>query len=176
MSDLALLRRFFNPQQRPELLDLLQALEEIGDADSLERVVAAAMAQRRLQRLAGHGIKVSPEWRCPCYLRDSRGHLHRRREKERNNSGGICYNFGGGRTTSGGMVDHGRSWMRDRKRVALTLEPYSEVAAENFATAAASLAADDLVMSVCSCCSTHFPGMTSLIVISRAEEPLSFCP
>ncbi|OOC52454.1 MULTISPECIES: hypothetical protein [Nocardiopsis] len=176
MNDLSLLRRFFDPKQYPELLRPLQALEEIGDADLLKRVVAAAMAQQRLERLAKHGIKVSPEWRCPCYLRDSRGHLHRRREKERNNLGGICYDFGGGHTT-GGMVDHGRSWIRDRERVALTLEPYSEVAAEDFATAAASLAADDLVMSVCSCCSTHFPGMTSLIVISRVEEgPLHYCP
>ncbi|WP_285735177.1 hypothetical protein [Nocardiopsis sp. ATB16-24] len=75
------------------------------------------------------------------------------------------------------MADHGRSWMRDRKRAALTLEPYSEVAAEHFTMATASLAADDLVMSVCACCSTHFPGMTTLIVISRAEEGrLHYCP
>ncbi|WP_285735179.1 hypothetical protein [Nocardiopsis sp. ATB16-24] len=62
MKDLALLRRFFDPKQHPEFLGPLQALEETGDADSLERVVAA-MAQRRLERLAKHGITVSSEWR-----------------------------------------------------------------------------------------------------------------
>ncbi|MGW8526988.1 hypothetical protein [Nocardiopsis sp. NPDC055824] len=174
MTDLNVIRRCFDPRQRPELLAPLRALEEIGDADSLERVVAAAMAQRRLERLAGHGVTVSLEWRCPCYLRDSRGHLHRRREKERGRPG-LCYDFGGSRAT-GGMFDHGRTWLRERKRVALTLEPYGEVAAEDFAVAAASLAADELVMRTCACCGTHFPGMTTLIAISRAEDSLNFCP
>ncbi|WP_166655466.1 hypothetical protein [Actinorugispora endophytica] len=30
--------------------------------------------------------------------------------------------------------------------------------------------ADELTVSVCACCAVHFPGMSTAVVITRAEE------
>jgi len=163
--------RFFDPTDKPRgprLAAAAQALDALADRDDLNRVIAAVLSKRRIAQLAERRITVEAG-QCPCYLRDPRGSLHRRRHREEDP--GLCYSYsppGPGRGR--GMVDHLRGWYRDGELIAFTLEPYHEVDADAFGVASQALAEDDLVMSACSCCAVHYPGQTLAIVITRKED------
>ncbi|NUT39801.1 MAG: hypothetical protein HOV86_07385 [Thermoactinospora sp.] len=160
--------RFFDPADKPRgarLAAAAAALDTLTDQDDLDRVVAAVLSKRRIAQLAERGIAVKSS-QCPCFLRDARGTLHRRRHREEDP--GLCYLEEPHR--GGGMVDHLRGWYRGKKLIAFTVEPYHEVDADAFRAAAPALAEDDLVMSVCSCCAVHYPGQTLAIIITRKED------
>ncbi|MFB9877524.1 hypothetical protein ACFFMN_06240 [Planobispora siamensis] len=166
--------RFFDPADKPRgprLAAAAEALDSLTDHDDLDRVIAAVLSKRRIAQLAERRITVgsSP---CPCYLRDSRGALHRRRHG--GEKPGLCYLQEAHRGPD--MLDHLRGWYRDNKLIAFTLEPYEEIKADAFRAASQALADDDLVMSVCSCCAVHYPGQTLAIIITRAEDDLSIHP
>ncbi|MFI6505437.1 hypothetical protein [Nonomuraea typhae] len=161
--------RFFDPARKPrgpQMAAAAAALDNLADQDDFDRVAAAVVSKRRIAQLAERRITVKASI-CPCYLRDSRGNLHRRRHRPERP--GLCYLERQG-SGMGDMVDHLRGWFRERKLIAYTLEPYHEVDAEAFGVASQALAEDDLVMSVCSCCAVHYPGQTLAIVITRKED------
>lgn len=117
-------------------------MDNLTDQDDFDRVAAAVLSKRRIAQLAERDITVNAS-PCPCYLRDSRGNLHRRRHSDERP--GLCYLERGG--SGRGMADHVRGWFRARKLIAYTLEPYHEVDAAAFGAASQALAEDDLVIT-----------------------------
>lgn len=149
---------YFNECERPDLLTAAEHLDGLGSDDSVQRAVAAVLARRRRAQLAERGITIGA-WKCPCFLREGRGRLHKKRHGEdhliRN-----CYSLG----------DHPRGWYRGKELVAVTYEPYDGHSAAGAGRLAQAVAADELAVSVCACCAVHFPGMSTAVVITRAEE------
>lgn len=149
---------YFDERRQPDLLAAAEHLDRLDSDDSVERAAAAVLARRRRAQLAGRGIQVdSPK--CPCFLRDATGGLHRRRRGEKHLID-RCYALG----------DHPRGWYRGRDLVAVTYEPYEGHSAAWAGELLQEMAADDLVASVCACCAVHFPAMSTAVVITRAED------
>jgi hypothetical protein len=146
----------------PEFWRAIDTLALLNN-DDLDHVVAMSLQKRRLDELAAHGIKLwgMAPW-CPCYFRDPRGRAH----QGTNALVSICPRF----DVANGWQDHLRTWRRGRTRVALTAEPYGPVDPAEMSKLADALAADDLRLSICPDCVTHFPGSTIALVITRAED------
>ncbi|MFD6948632.1 MULTISPECIES: hypothetical protein [unclassified Nocardiopsis] len=103
---------YFNERESPDLLAAAEHLDSVGSDDSVQHAVAAVLARRRRAQLAERGISVGA-WKCPCFLREGRGRLHRRHHGA-DHEIGRCYDLG----------DHPRGWYRGKDLVALTYEPY----------------------------------------------------
>lgn len=149
---------YFTEHERPDLLAAAEHLDGLDGNDSVQRAVAAVLARRRRTQLAKRGITLG-DWKCPCFLRDAAGRLHRRRHGSDLN--GCCYDLG----------SHRNGWYQGRGLVAITYEPYDGHSATGAGRLAQAVAADELTVSVCACCAVHFPGMSTAVVITRAEEP-----
>ncbi|MFD3685478.1 hypothetical protein ACFWTE_11735 [Nocardiopsis sp. NPDC058631] len=150
---------YFTERERPDLLAAAEHLDTVGSDDSVQRAVAAVLARRRRAQLAERGISIGA-WKCPCFLREGRGRLHRQRHGTEHEIG-RCYDPG----------DHPRGWYRGKELVALTYEPYNGHSATGAGRLAQAVAVDGLEVSVCACCAVHFPAMSTAVVITRAEEP-----
>lgn len=150
---------YFTERERPDLLAAAEHLDSVGGDDSVQRAVAAVLARRRRAQLAERGITIG-NWKCPCFLREARGGLHRRRHGEEHLIR-RCYDLG----------EHPHGWYRGKDLVAITYEPYDGHSATGTGELAQAVAADELAVSVCACCAVHFPGMSTAVVITRAQEP-----
>lgn len=148
---------YFTERERPDLLAAAEHVNSVGSDDSVQRVVAAVLARRRRAQLAERGVTIGL-WKCPCFLREAKGKLHRRRHGQDLN--GCCYDLG----------SHRHGWWKGAELVALTYEPYDGHSATGAGELAQAVAADELAVSVCACCAVHFPGMSTAVVITRAEE------
>ncbi|GAA1096187.1 hypothetical protein GCM10009642_38590 [Nocardiopsis metallicus] len=149
---------YFNEHQRPDLLAAAEHLDGLEGDDSVQRAVAAVLARRRRAQLAKRGIMIGA-WKCPCFLREGRGRVHKKRHGE-DHLIRRCYALG----------EHPRGWYRGKELVAITYEPYNGHSATGVGELAQSVATDELAVSVCACCAVHFPGMSTAVVITRAEE------
>lgn len=142
-----------------ELAVIERVWEELGPGPGKDYPLAAAVtALRRGRMRAEWGVIPDGRVPCACYLADRSGKLHRKRGEHVD-----CY-------PSGSFRDHLRSWKRGRELVAVTYEPYGALD-DSIITLADAVAADGLVVTACVCCTTHYPGKTTSVRITRAGDP-----
>lgn len=153
------LSRYFDQRERPDLLAAAQHLDDVATHDGVQRAAAAPLERRRRDTLAGRGIDVTMDWKCPCFLRDPSGRTHRQRQGDRHQYQ-VCYT----------LWEHPRGWRQEGRLIAVSCEPYDGVSGEAISRFSAELKQDDLKVEVCACCATHFPGMGTSIIILRSED------